>query len=182
MLKVFHLLNMSTVQESPLLPYLNSPQRVYTHPTYLLLALSHSQELESVSPVAHPVGQLAQVPSWVCPRAQDEDNRRVRGGLVIDTVEADHRGCDILLPHPPRHEVGDGSVDPIHTEASQQQQLLKVTEAIRVAAREGDGLGGIFVKPLHGEEEGGEGSVRGKGEERDQLLHPYVRMYMCVHS
>ena len=101
------------------------------------------------------------------------------GGLVVDTVEADHGGCDVLLPHPPRHKVGDGSIDPVHTEASQQQQLLEVTEAFGVAAGEGDGLGGIFVKPLHGEEET-DTQGEGKGRGGVNYLHTYLYVHVCT--
>ena len=87
--------------------------------TDLLLSLSHGEELETVSSVAHSVGQLPQIPCRIRTRTQDEHNRRLRRGLVVHVIEANDWGRDVLLPHPPRDEVGDGSVDSVDSEAAE---------------------------------------------------------------
>ena len=86
----------------------------------LLLSLPHGEELEAVSSVAHPVGQLPEVPRRIRTRTQDEHDRRLRRGLVVHGIEANDWGRDVLLPHPPRDEVGDGSVDPVDSEAAEE--------------------------------------------------------------
>ena len=87
---------------------------------YLLLSLPHGKELEAVTPIAHPFGQLPQVSGRICTGTQDEHDRRLRRGLVVDVIEADDRRRDVLLPHPPSDKVGDGTVDAVDSEAAQQ--------------------------------------------------------------
>ena len=97
--------------------------------SHLLLTLSHGQKLEPVPTIPHTVGQLPQVPSWICTGTQDEHNGGLRRRLIIDVIKTNDRGSDVLLPHPTHHKVSDGSVDTVHSEASQQQQLLEIAEA-----------------------------------------------------
>lgn len=92
---------------------------VYVH-MYLLLSLSHGKELETISSVAHPLSQLPQVSGRICTGTQDEHDRRLRRGLVVDVIKADNRRRDVLLPHPPGDKVGDGTVDAVDSEAAQQ--------------------------------------------------------------
>lgn len=117
--------------------------------TDFLLALSHGQELESVSTIAFHLGQLSQLTSWVSSRTQDEYNGRERRRLVKHALQADHRRSDVLLPHAAGDKVCDGSVDPIHSETAEQHQGLEVSQAFLELARERVGLRSIQIKPLH---------------------------------
>ena len=121
--------------------------------THLLLSLSHGQELESVPAVPHSLSQLAQVSSRICTGTEDEHNWGVGSGLVVNALKADDRRGHILLPHSPCDKVGDGSVDAIDSEATEQHELLEVRETLAVTAREGRGLRSIEVKPLETGEE-----------------------------
>ena len=61
----------------------------------LLLALTHGQELEAVPPEARPLGQLHEVAGGVGAGAQDEHDGGVGAALLIDGIEADHRGLHV---------------------------------------------------------------------------------------
>ncbi len=112
------------------------------------LALSHGEELESVSTVTLHLGQLSKFSGRISPRAQYEDNRGERCGLIEDALQADHGRGDILLSHAGSDKVGDGSVHPVHSEAAQQHQGLEVRQTFLEHAREGVRLRCIQIKPL----------------------------------
>lgn len=116
--------------------------------TDLFLALTHGQKLEPIATVTFDFSQLPQFSSRVCPRTQNEDNGREWCWLVKDTVQANNWWSDILLTHTNSDKVGDGSVDPVYSETSQQHQGLEVTQAFPVFAWEGKWLRSIQIKPL----------------------------------
>ena len=131
----------------PILRY--STITIYSRSTHLLLSLSHCKEFKPVSTIALWLCQFAQLTSRISPWTQDEHNGRLGGGLVIYALQTDHGRGDILLSHPPRDKVGDGTVHTIHSEAPQQHQLLQVRKTFFVPAWVGRRLRVVQVKPLH---------------------------------
>lgn len=86
---------------------------------YLLLALSHGQELKFVSSISHSICQFAQVSSWIRTGTQDEHNWWLWRRLIVDVIKTDDGRSHVLLSHPTRYKVGDGSVHTVHSEAPQ---------------------------------------------------------------
>ena len=97
---------------------------------YLLLALSHGQELEAVPSVPHTVRQFTQVPGRIRTGTQDKHDGGLGCGLVVYVVKADDGWSDVRLAHPHGDKVGDGSVDPVHSEAAEEEELLEVTQPL----------------------------------------------------
>lgn len=62
---------------------------------YLLLPLTHGQELEAAPSKTTPLSQFHEVAGWVRARTQDKHDGRVRGALLENAVKADHRGLHV---------------------------------------------------------------------------------------
>lgn len=115
---------------------------------YLFLSLSHSKELQLVATKSWSLSQLHQITGGIRAGTENEDYRRERVGLLEYRLKTNHGRGHVLLAHSSCHEIRDGEVNPVHTEATQEKKSLEVCQLLFVTAGEGGRFWRVVIAPL----------------------------------
>lgn len=115
---------------------------------YLFLTLPHGQKLELVTPESRSLGKLHQVTGWVGAWTENEYDWRDGSGLLKNRLKTDDRRSDVFLSHTAGNKVRDGQINPIHSEATEEQKALEVCQSFFIFPGKGSSFRGVQVVPL----------------------------------